>query len=66
MGAAGGRIARPAAVHHGDGVVGRGAGAGKDRVHQQTGLGQGQVGVLFLSRNVSRTTKKWASMTRVA
>ncbi len=66
MGTAGGRIAGPAVVHDGDGAVGRGTGAGQDRVHQQTGLGHGQAGVLFLSRSVSRTTKKWASMTRVA
>ena len=66
MGAAGGRIAGPAVVHDVAGAVGRGAGAGQDRVHEQAGLGHGQAGVLFLRRSVSRTTKKWASMTRVA
>ncbi len=66
MGAAGGRIAGPAVVHDGQGAVGRGTGAGQGRIHQQAGLGHGQAGVLFLSRSVSRTTKKWASMTRVA
>ena len=66
MGAASGRVARPAVVDDGRGAVGRGAGAGQERVHQQAGLGHGQAGVLFLSRSVSRTTKKWASMTRVA
>ena len=66
MGTAGGRIARPAVAHDGQGAVGRGAAAGQQRVHQQAGLGHGQAGVLFLSRSVSRTTKKWASMTSVA
>ena len=66
MRAASGRVAGPAVVHDGAGAVGRGAGAGQGRIHQQTGLGHGQAGVLFLSRSVSRTTKKWASMTRVA
>ena len=66
MGPAGGRVAGPAIVHDGDGAVGRGADAGQHRVHQQAGLGHGQAGVLFLRRSVSRTTKKWASMTSVA
>ena len=66
VGAAGGCIARPAVVHDGAGAVGRGTGAGQDGIHEQAGLGHGQAGVLFLSRTVSRTTKKWASMTRVA
>ncbi len=66
VGTAGGRVARPAVVHDGNGAVGRGAGARQERIHQQTGLGHGQAGVLFLSRSVSRTTKKWASMTSVA
>ena len=66
MRAAGGRVACPSVVHDGQGAVGRGTGAGQDGVHQQAGLGHGQAGVLFLSRSVSRTTKKWASMTRVA
>ena len=59
--AAGGRIAGPAVVHDGAGAVGRGTGAGQDGIHQQAGLGHGQAGVLFLSRSVSRTTKKWAA-----
>ena len=66
VGTPGGRIARPAVVHDGAGAVGRRAGAGQDGIHQQAGLGHGQAGVLFLSRRVSRTTKKWAGMTRVA
>ena len=66
MGTASGRIARPAVVHDGQGAVGRGAATGQQCVHQQAGLGHGQAGVLFLSRSVSRTTKKWASMTSVA
>ena len=66
VGAAGGRIARPAVAHDGEGAVGRGAGAGQGRIHQQAGLGHGQAGLFFLSRSISRTTKKWASMTSVA
>ncbi len=66
MGTAGVRVACPSVAHNGAGAVGRGAGAGQGRVHQQTGPGHGQAGVLFGSRSVSRTTKKWASMTSVA
>ena len=64
--AAGGRIARPAVAHDGEGAVGRGAGAGQGRIHQPAGLGHGQVGLFFRSRSISRTTKKWAGMTSVA
>lgn len=66
MGAASGRVARPAVVHDVQGAVGRGAGAGQDRIHEQIGLGHGQAGPFLWSRSLSRTTKKWASMTNVA
>ncbi len=66
VGAASGRVAGPAVVHDGQGAVGRGTGAWQERVHQQAGLGHGQAGPFFWRRSVSRTTKKWASMTSVA
>ena len=58
VGATGGRIARPAVVHNGTGAVGRGVGAGRNGIHQQTGPGHGQTEVPFLSLRVSRTTKE--------
>ena len=55
-----------AALGMGPAVAQDGAGAGQSRIHQQASPGHGQAKVLFGSRSVSRTTKKWANMTSVA